>query len=355
MGLWAPTAGRTWWDGWRRRARRGGAPEPHLTGSHRPLPLSLALPRARPQLFVVTELAPGGDLGTLLWCAARRPPAGWLAGWPGSPRHATAAPGCRGLGGGLTLLALSAAGAELMPPPLPARAPLPAASWTGGGRACLRQRWVTGRGWRLRHLQRAGTQLLRRPLAALANSHWARAYPPGAGVALLSSDGGGSALPAPRPRAAPGRQGGSGSGKRRRGEGTGACIGGRAGTPKELAACARTPDGLPRPPASPRPHPAHLPAHPPALARRAAPQPENVLLGEGGLLKLADFGIAQVLDRVFTRVLVSLLLWVYFLGAFVFIRSEGGRAGGAVPDRVFTRVLVSGPGGGLEGQPRRLE
>ena len=29
------------------------------------------------------------------------------------------------------------------------------------------------------------------------------------------------------------------------------------------------------------------------LTLRPAPQPENVLLGEGGLLKLADFGIAQ--------------------------------------------------------------
>lgn len=33
--------------------------------------------------------------------------------------------------------------------------------------------------------------------------------------------------------------------------------------------------------------------------------PQNVLIGEHGLLKIADLGISQVLDHVFTRVLVS--------------------------------------------------
>lgn len=34
-------------------------------------------------------------------------------------------------------------------------------------------------------------------------------------------------------------------------------------------------------------------------------KPENVLLAEGGLLKIADLGVSQVLEHVFTRVLVS--------------------------------------------------
>ncbi len=50
-----------------------------------------------------------------------------------------------------------------------------------------------------------------------------------------------------------------------------------------------------------------MPAPPPRLLPPPLIPWQNVLLAEGGLLKIADLGVSQVLDHVFTRVLVSSL------------------------------------------------